>query len=515
MKLKFFLLFVVFLSATALIFSQDIDPKLQNAEAFVEKEMFNEAIDIYLEILRDSPKSVDLNYDLAWAYLSNYDWDNAIKYFEKVLEINPQYARAYSHIARAYYEMKDYETAMAKLSLGFAITDTVPHLYMTRGLVHQMQGNSNDALVDFNKAIELDSKDPDYYIVRAGFNIEQSYPALAYSDLSEAIKLVPDNPEYYYYRAYVLMNANMLEDAMFDINKCIELDSENASYYNLKSSIYQFANDLENAEKCILKSIEIDNSDYMAWVNLGDLYFMLSRMDEFCVCYTNSLEYISSDLADPKQYVTEQVYKYCNKTQMSYYFIRALKEYNDANYEQCIAIIDSGLLEINESSVLENLKATCLLTKDQFDEASALFELSLEHSDMLEQEVVSYYRVELRDGDDKLLADSYKIKSYIGICISEIYNGAIDGAANNIKKAIDLADNIEVFDEREVLYNIRGIINIEQGDFEAALADFDIAISHNNSYSYAKLNIALIKILSSCKYKSFKIDYLPEFMILD
>lgn len=502
MKTKLFLLLSLFLCISAISFSQNNNPEYKKAEQLLATGNLNEAIEIYKTLLDSEPNVFEYRYDLAWGYLNLYEWEKSIENFNKALEIDPTYARCYSHIGRAYYEKGDNTTALKEIQKGFDITDTVAHLYMTRGLINHSNGKLSDALLDYNQAITLDPNDPDYYIVRANYNIDQNYPALAYSDVSSAIELVPDSDEYYYYRAYILMNANMLEDAYADINMCIELDPENPNYYNLKSSIYQLAGDFENAEICILKSLELKDDDYLAWTNLGDLYFQLSKLDDFCNAYDKALPLIPEDMPEAESYVKTSMDKYCDDNKMPYYFVRALAVYNESNYEKCIEILDNGLTKLTTSSVLENLKATCMLTQGNYVEAEKLFNLSLEHKDMLVDEVVAYYRVELNDGDEKIVADSYIIKSHVGIAMCGLFNKNQDLTTANIDKGIKLAENIEVFEEREVLYNVRGLNHISQGNFDSASADFELAVECNKEYSYSFLNIALVKILSASKSKS-------------
>ncbi len=271
-------------------------------------------------------------------------------------------------------------------------------------------------------------------------------------------------------------------------------------------------NDFENAKICILKSLELKDDDYLAWTNLGDLYFQISKLDDFCNAYDKALPLIPKDLPEAESYVQTSMDKYCDENKMPYYFIRALAVYNESYYEKCIDILDNALIKLTTSSVLENLKATCMLTQENYIEAEKNFNLSLEHKDMLVDEVVAYYRIELNDGDKKTIADSYIIKSYVGIAMCGLYNKTQDLTIANINKSIKLAEDIEVFEEREVLYNIRGLNHISQGNFDSALADFELATEYNEIYAYSFLNIALIKILSASKSKpqTYEFTYMKD-----
>ena len=71
-----------------------------------------------LQLLKESPKDVFLNYALALEYLSENDYDHTRLYLEKTLALNESYIPAYYQLGMLLAQLQQKETALQILQKG-------------------------------------------------------------------------------------------------------------------------------------------------------------------------------------------------------------------------------------------------------------------------------------------------------------------------------------------------------------------------------------------------------------
>jgi tetratricopeptide (TPR) repeat protein len=248
-------------------------------------------------------------------------------------------------------------------------------------------------------------------------------------------------------------------------------------------------------------------------VNLGDIYFQINDYENYCDCYTKASLNVPQDLAERKQYIETNVSKYCDSKNMPYYFVRALSKYVDANYGECISIAETGLGVVGTSATLSNLKGTANLARGEYEMASLEFLNCLNNKDMLVSEVINYYSTKISAPDAKLVADSYIVKSDLGLAEVFLYLKDPENALLSVNNAIKLADSMSRFEEIEILYNLRAFTYLAKNDVTTAKKEFEFALVKNPNSNYTKLNQALLILLSACKTtpKQYKFIYVAEY----
>ncbi len=507
MKIKSLFLTLIFTIIVATAFTQTNEEKHKTADDMINNYQFSEAAPILIELTNSEPENFTYTRDLAFTYLNLYDYRKAIELFEKAIELNPDCIKCYSHLSRAWYETNNLEEAEKIITEGFKLSDTTAHLYMTRGLIYQAYENMDKAMLDFTKAVQLDRTNTDFLITRANFYIQTNQNHFAYSDISDAIKLDPENAEYYYYRAYILLHLQLYDEALIDINTSITLNNSVADFYNLQFSIYFSIKDYELAEKSLMNSLKIQPDSYMAYINLADLYFQSSKIEEYCTANHKALELIPPENEYQIKSIQTTTDKYCNDNRMPYYFVRSLTSYNNGNLNETIEIISAGLKKIDKSSVLENLLATCYMSLKDYDKAFEYFNKSYDKKDMLEDEVVDFYSIELKKEDIEYVANSYIIKSDFGLGMIYLINHKTEEALVRLKQAEKMAESLEDFEGKEFVNNVIGYVLLYNNEYDKAFEQYDIAIKKNPYYQLSYLNKAVTKLLQACKYKRSKLQF--------
>lgn len=512
MKNKLILSVLLILGSFGILKSQKTSEKFQKAEELIDNELYLEASQLLQELCNEDNTNYLFFKDLGYAYLNLFNFEDAVNNLSKAIELNPNCIKCYSHLARAWHELGNFETAESIIEKGFALSDTTAHLYMTRGLIY-MQTERNDlALQDFGTAISLSPEDPDAYIMRANYYLINSEASGAYSDINAAIKLNPENHQYYYYRAYILNYLNVNDEALIDIDKAIKLNSNISDYYNLKYTIQVSLGNYDDAELAVLKSIDIKPDDYYAYIKLGDLYFETNSIDKFCDCYKKAIQIYPEETSEDKTNLINYHSRYCDRNRMPYYFIRTIGNFNNSNYGECINLCETGLNISGTSAVLYNVKGSAHITRLEYELAEADFLKCLENRNLLINEVKDYYSYPLNDADASRIAQSYIVKSHFGIAMAELILKDYDKALIDITKAIEMAETIEDFDDKELLYITKGLIYLAKNDLENAQNNFTIADEKNPDNILCKLNIAMLTILKSGSYNAKKIEfvYVPE-----
>ncbi|HOZ30651.1 MAG TPA: tetratricopeptide repeat protein [Bacteroidales bacterium] len=514
MKRTLFLSALIILASYGILRSQESSEKFLKAEELIDNGLYIEASQLLTELCIEDDKNYEYFKELAYAYLNLFNYENAINNFSKAIELNPECIKCHSHIARAWYELGNYEMAESYLIKGFALSDTTAHLYMTRGLLYMKTDRNEQALQDFNTAITLIPDDPDFYIIRANYYIVNSEAYNAYGDISSAIKLEPENDEYYYYRAYILTNLNVHDEALLDIDKAISINNKYADYYNLKFTILMNSGNYDQAEQAVLKSIEIKPDDHFAYINLGDLYFQTSNFDSYCECYKKAIELHPDESSENKTNIINHHSRYCSKNRMPYYFVRTLGNFNNSNFGECISLCETGLDVSGTSSILYNVKASSHLSRFEYELAQADFYKSLENKNLLLAEVKDYYSYPLNDAEASRIAQSYIVKSNFGIAMTKLVLKEYDEALSEITKAIEMAESIDDFEDKEFLYITQGSIYIGKNDLENAKTNFETAKGINPNNLLSDLYLAMLSILKSGKYNTKKLTfaYVPEFL---
>ncbi len=487
--------------------SQSNDEQYKEAENLMDSFQFEEAISILNPLIATEPNNYKYQQSLGYSFLNLSEYSSAINSYNKAIELNPNCINCYSHCARAWFELGDLDNAWETVSQGLVLSDTTAHLYMTRGLIYQARKDADNAMLDFTRAVHLDNTNTDYLITRANFYIQTNQVHFAYSDLSDAIELDPEMPDYYYYRAYILMGLNVLDEALIDIDKAISLDSTIADFYYLKFSIHFSRLEYDLAEKSVKKSLEIAPNSYMAYTNLGDLHFQTNRFEDYCEAYEKALSLIPADQIEKASEIRNTNLKYCNDSLMPYYFIRALRAFNNTEYLKVIEIVNAGFQQIAKSAVLDNLKASAYIALYDYKNASIFFESSLQNKNLLEAEVMDFYSIKLSDEDIKFVANSYIVKSDFGLAMIQLNNHDAEAAMQKVNKAIELAETMESFDGKEFIYNLKGLIYIFQGNNQNAVKQFNIAKDKNPFYQQSFNNEALVKLLEACKYKPNSLEF--------
>lgn len=251
LKIKLFFLVSIFFLFTGLLFADIIDKEMEQATTLVNAGKYQEAINIYEEILRTEPHNLKVLYSAAYSYL---------------------------HIGRA-------DVAHTYLRRFIARNDKDADVYNLFGLANERTGYSNEALENYTKAISLDSN---FY--EAYFNRGRCYSALqnlsaTRADYNIAKKNKIITPALYYASGELYFYLKQYDSAIIDFEKILNFKTENHQYYTmLGDSYYSLGpNDTAKLNKAIdyySKSLQLHPENVMVLKNRAFVYDKLEQYEK-------------------------------------------------------------------------------------------------------------------------------------------------------------------------------------------------------------------------------------------
>lgn len=267
----------------------DIQSILNTGQLFEDKEEFEKAYVLYLEMIKRFPQDNDLITRIAHLAELLGKNDVAIEYWEKSLALNPADAGAYSKLSDLYYNVNKYK------------------YYMTRAKLKTAEDKPVQAISDFKKA--LDVADTDKERLEASFLVAQLYEFTSKKNeaIDEYLKMlnIEDNVNVYY-RLAVLYEKEDVSSAIDILKKGLKVfpDSPNLkekyaqimTKQNNPQEAIKFAQTPEAKAKAYLGAGELDN----AWGQINkipkkdnDYYSLLAEYYFIKEEYDNCLEAVS------------------------------------------------------------------------------------------------------------------------------------------------------------------------------------------------------------------------------
>lgn len=324
---------------------------LDQGDAYLEQERWDEAIAEYGKAIELNPESADAYAQRALAVLLEQEYNltmdclnkAATRDAEKALALNPdigldrRLARAYAFQGDCYYEDREYDeaaTSYAKaMELAPNISCRTPSTVYIDQIEQDLQDHQYDrAIMHIGKALAFKPEDTEYYYHKLaeayhGRGVENFYcpaPDDAIADFSKAIELDPANAEHYSGRAFIYsmladyywdkadyyryQNENQLYEeclinfidsnnkAIADFTKAVELVPECAEFYFSRGQCYAGNGDYVRATMDFTKAIELGKEDWAVYYNRACAYGELGDKNKALADYREALTLSEDEL---------------------------------------------------------------------------------------------------------------------------------------------------------------------------------------------------------------------------
>ena len=280
---------------------------------FHQNGKFENAIDLYRQILNYDINHADSIHYLGIALYQQNKKETGLKYIEESIQINPESPQYYINYGLFILQEKQFDKAYEIFNKAYSINKTIPEIHFNLGVVSCKLSKNNEAIIHFKNALNIK---PDYaealtnlgstYLTTGNIkesiiSLKQSMkikPDLAqtYNTLGNAYKTKGNNNKaidnykkaiYYkpdYYEAYNNLSHMYLtngdnKEAQYYCNKALEIKSD-YPHGHLNAGVLQLRfRNYSKSEYHLKKAVSLKDNFAEAYFNLGVLYYNQDKHD--------------------------------------------------------------------------------------------------------------------------------------------------------------------------------------------------------------------------------------------
>lgn len=199
----------------------------------VNAQAYAEAIEIYNEILEQSPTAENVLVHRAIAKWGLKDMSGARADFAQALHLNPEAVDAYRYRSMLRYQTQDFNGSLADLNTALKLDPDNADFFEMRGEVNLRLQLFADAQADFSRAIELNPKFSVAYLQRANLRRDSEDDPGALSDYSKVVELSPEVAVAWAERGWIKFRSLDLAGALADARKATELQPKLVDAWSL------------------------------------------------------------------------------------------------------------------------------------------------------------------------------------------------------------------------------------------------------------------------------------------
>lgn len=216
--------------------------------AYFKKGAYAEALETLEGLRETNPQGdivVDLNYNLANAYLENVNYERALQYYNLVLKARPSFFMVHYQLGNLYYKQNaylkaidEYRTALPKLTNPDEIYDTylaIGRSYQSLGELPKAEATYLDATRKFPKKHEA------YFRLGQIYDEQQALPK-AVSYYQQTLKINPKDDRAYFYLGYDFKSMNRPLEALDSFKKSLAINPHSKNAEQAREEIEMMQN---------------------------------------------------------------------------------------------------------------------------------------------------------------------------------------------------------------------------------------------------------------------------------
>ncbi len=147
------------------------------------------------EYLKINPGAMEIRLILGEAYMKKQMWKEALEMFMSVRERLPSYPKVNYWIAKASLSLQDFKNAYKFSKEEISYNPSNEHGYFILGETYKTQQKWAEALNNLEKALSLNGNSIETLYSLAWIKHRQNYPNIARDFYTKILKLEPSNPE--------------------------------------------------------------------------------------------------------------------------------------------------------------------------------------------------------------------------------------------------------------------------------------------------------------------------------
>ena len=416
---------------------------IAKAKIFEEQKNYNNAIELYNEIIPKFPYDDNIFYKKGICLENMEEYQEALKNFEQGLDINK------SNIDCLYH----------------------------KGYCCDILNNKKQALKCYDDIIKSKEKNidnkikEDCLILKSKILIDDEKYDDALQGLNEALRLNPDNSYIYFYKGFINNKKGEHQETINNYLKSIEINNKDKIiYYNLGLAYLEIS-DFEKSLNYLNKSFELDNTFYQALIKSGEVLLKSKEYDK-------SIEIFDKILNNEKEKNNEL----------------ALLRKGDAlfmknNFKEALELYEN-VLKLNENNEEALIGAgICERKLFKLDEAINYYDRVLKinnnNENVLYNKAIALSLKGNNQDSNDLLTKAKSIKESEDILYAYELNNLYDKNYSKVNEEFDnyIKENKQITNPG--LYNIKAQSLLHEEKYDEAFKYIEQALELNPNYTYA------------------------------
>ena len=248
-------------------------PALFKAYILVQRQRFEDALEIYLTTVDKAPGFTPLYCLLGDVYLALGRFEDAITEYKMAIWLDTLNIPAYKHLCQAYEEQGDFDSAVEIYERILKITPNLPEVHANLANILYVKGDIKGAISHFQTAVTLNPRKNWTSVVNQtlGFVFQESSNDLdaAISSYQSAYLLTPEDIDVYINLGSAFYDKEDIDNALAVYRNALELDPTNAKIHCNLGFLHWGRGDLDEAVNEYELALKYDPNYDIAYNNLG------------------------------------------------------------------------------------------------------------------------------------------------------------------------------------------------------------------------------------------------------
>jgi tetratricopeptide (TPR) repeat protein len=226
-----------------------------------------------------TPTQIDELFKQGLSNFSRGDYRTAIDYFSQALRINPDFADAYHYRGLSRYHKGDRLGAIKDYSQVIRINPENAEAYCNRGLMQAELNERWGAMQDYNQALQIDPKHIKTFLNRSAMRLELEDYQGGIADCNDVLNINPNLPKAYLNRGMARFELEDYQGSLSDFNQVLQINPNIAEAY-FNRGLSQVG--LENYQEALSDfnhSIQLNPNYTQAYLNRGYTRLQLGDND--------------------------------------------------------------------------------------------------------------------------------------------------------------------------------------------------------------------------------------------
>lgn len=366
------------------------------AKDALEKKFSDEIIKEYKQIIKDNPKSIELQEVFAKKYYEINKISEAKETAKQILKTSPQNYTALVLLGQIYYSENNLEESLKHFQVVLEQAPEDPEVYATVSRIYQKQNDMEQVEKLLKNAYLMHPDNDQFCRLIANFYRNQG-------NLEEAVKyyekLDETSPESV--DTIQALLTFYLQEQKNDAVKSYVIKIENRQVMQRKETVKLIGllllnyKSYENAERLFVKLIGMDNTDLVAVSALSQIYNKKGKFAESDKLFDEAKKGLTDEENERKYYLflgqnyyeqkayqksmdifKEGLKKFPDDTDL---YFTALSFFNEQKkYDEADALIAQAEKNISDKTVIQEIKASSLSNQKKYDEAVSIYEKLIE-----------------------------------------------------------------------------------------------------------------------------------------